>query len=112
MQYTSIGDGHVALNHKYLEQCEQRRRAHGLLQHHSRERLAKAVGPGLDLGEIEFVVWEKDVVMGVESCMEAHNVDMVVLGSKGDTGLRRLVYRSLAHHLLHQSKPFALLVTH
>eukprot|EP00658_Telonema_sp_P-2_P041484 TRINITY_DN2967_c0_g1_i1.p1 TRINITY_DN2967_c0_g1~~TRINITY_DN2967_c0_g1_i1.p1 ORF type:complete len:422 (+),score=91.92 TRINITY_DN2967_c0_g1_i1:119-1384(+) len=102
----------VITNENYLQQREEQRKTRGLLKNHARERLAKASDGHLLKDEIQFISTEQDLLTGVTACMEEEHVDMVVVGSKGEAGLGRVIFGSLAHHLLHQQRPFALLVTH
>eukprot|EP00656_Telonema_subtile_P045207 TRINITY_DN51472_c0_g1_i1.p1 TRINITY_DN51472_c0_g1~~TRINITY_DN51472_c0_g1_i1.p1 ORF type:complete len:256 (-),score=52.01 TRINITY_DN51472_c0_g1_i1:91-858(-) len=101
----------VTENRFYLQECAELEAKHAALKAQASERLAGAVA--VPDSAVHLVLYPAhDPCTGIEQLRVKEGADMVVVGSRGDTGVSRVVGGSLAHDLLHKEQPFALLVTH
>jgi nucleotide-binding universal stress UspA family protein len=112
--YVEPATADVVENPCYEGEVSKMQQEHRALETQACDRLLEACGAEIvEREDLHFVLYGADDPQGgVERCMKERNIDLVVLGSRGETGVYRLFNGSLAHHLLHESKAFAMLVIH
>eukprot|EP00656_Telonema_subtile_P007413 TRINITY_DN13483_c0_g1_i1.p1 TRINITY_DN13483_c0_g1~~TRINITY_DN13483_c0_g1_i1.p1 ORF type:complete len:204 (+),score=41.86 TRINITY_DN13483_c0_g1_i1:260-871(+) len=102
----------VMENPEYVQDCARIELQHAKMDAQAQKRLCQAAEREIPKENVHFVVYTKeDVNEGIEVCREQKQVDLMVVGTHGDQGLSRWVHGSLAHHLLHQAAPFAMLIS-
>eukprot|EP00656_Telonema_subtile_P055303 TRINITY_DN8509_c0_g1_i1.p1 TRINITY_DN8509_c0_g1~~TRINITY_DN8509_c0_g1_i1.p1 ORF type:complete len:289 (-),score=73.76 TRINITY_DN8509_c0_g1_i1:39-905(-) len=105
--------GYVMENQAYDVQCQRLRQEHDKLKADASKRLNVASSVPVPPEDIHLTLYTaQDPSTGIELLRAKESIDLVVLGSRGETGLRRLSNGSLAHELLHREAPFAVLVIH
>eukprot|EP00658_Telonema_sp_P-2_P080480 TRINITY_DN8015_c0_g1_i11.p1 TRINITY_DN8015_c0_g1~~TRINITY_DN8015_c0_g1_i11.p1 ORF type:complete len:333 (+),score=68.39 TRINITY_DN8015_c0_g1_i11:129-1127(+) len=118
-QYTVVAtpglrSNHVVLgNSTYEQECADMAEHHRELGREAQRRLWDAAAVELPAENFEFVRCNSaSPSPGLQSWQAQRGADLVVVGSRGQTGLSRIWNGSLAHDLLHEPEGFALLVTH
>eukprot|EP00658_Telonema_sp_P-2_P069333 TRINITY_DN584_c0_g2_i1.p1 TRINITY_DN584_c0_g2~~TRINITY_DN584_c0_g2_i1.p1 ORF type:complete len:370 (-),score=98.04 TRINITY_DN584_c0_g2_i1:215-1324(-) len=114
-RFVLVGDfGDVLLeNSNYEQQCEDLENLQMKLALECRDRVSTAAHVEVPEDDFHFVASSSNYPLtGIGNLLAEKSVDMVVVGSRGETGMSRIWNGSLAHDLLHQAEGFALLVTH
>eukprot|EP00658_Telonema_sp_P-2_P071798 TRINITY_DN61006_c0_g1_i2.p1 TRINITY_DN61006_c0_g1~~TRINITY_DN61006_c0_g1_i2.p1 ORF type:complete len:305 (-),score=53.50 TRINITY_DN61006_c0_g1_i2:58-972(-) len=96
-----------------FQECDKHSRQIATLAY---ERLNASSRVKVPLEEFHFVAYDSDnpshAITKWQQKPTSAVVDLMVVGSRGETGMSRLWNGSLAHDLLHDSGAFALLVAH
>eukprot|EP00658_Telonema_sp_P-2_P080481 TRINITY_DN8015_c0_g1_i13.p2 TRINITY_DN8015_c0_g1~~TRINITY_DN8015_c0_g1_i13.p2 ORF type:complete len:332 (+),score=76.68 TRINITY_DN8015_c0_g1_i13:129-1124(+) len=118
VKYTIVSSGHmgpgmVVNNEFYDQECEKRTEQNRTIGRLARERLDATLADHVPVDKLHLVLCDTEVPSaGVQQCRTEKHVDLVVVGSRGETGMSRIWNGSLAHDLLHEPEGFAVLVTH
>ena len=110
--FNSFNRFHAIENQGYAKECEVLRVQHEQLKTDASERLNIASSVPVPPEDIHLTLYTaQDPSTGIELLRAKESIDLVVIGSRGQTGFTRLYNGSLTHDLMHKAGPFAVLVT-
>eukprot|EP00658_Telonema_sp_P-2_P069336 TRINITY_DN584_c0_g2_i5.p1 TRINITY_DN584_c0_g2~~TRINITY_DN584_c0_g2_i5.p1 ORF type:complete len:369 (-),score=90.92 TRINITY_DN584_c0_g2_i5:170-1276(-) len=110
---TGVGPGMVVVNVMYEQECAELESLDRTIERRARERLSRSSGTSRTFEQCHFVPCDSESpAEGIGQLRQEKSVDLVVVGTRGETGMSRVWNGSLAHDLLHEAEGFALLVTH